>query len=201
MKKLIALLLLISTFNGIAQNRNWTTKTSKDGKTTVQYDIIKNDSNTHIYYIVETQKDISLDAIETYFSNSENHKSFLENTTESKKVKKISDNEWVTYYYFDAPWPMPNSDAVLNFKVEKTENQLTFIGNSSPEAYKATDVKRMQAYNITYNFERLNDTSTKLTITADFMPVGSVPKWLLKGWFPKGPAEIANRLLTGASKI
>ncbi|WP_272151559.1 hypothetical protein [Tenacibaculum aiptasiae] len=200
MKKLIAFIFLLTTINGISQNRNWNTKTSKDGKTVVKYDIVKNNGKTHIYYTAETKGDVSIEKIENYFSVSENHKQFLENTTKSEQVKKTSDTEWTTYYYFDAPWPMPNSDAVLNFKTTKTNTTIAFTGTSAPKSYKTTDVKRMETYNIKYSFEKINNNSTKVIISADFVPIGSVPKWLLKGWFPKGPAGIASRLLKEASK-
>lgn len=200
MKNLIAFLLLISSFSGVSQTRNWKTETSKDGKVTVKSEILKTDNGKHIYYIAETIGNIALEQAEKYLRNSSNHKQFLENTTTSKEVKQFSDNEWITYYYFDAPWPVPNSDAVLNFKLTRSENELIVSANAVPKAHEMTDVKRMNVYNINYHFKRLDESTTQLILTVDFIPTGSVPKWLLRGWFPKGPAGIATRLLDGISK-
>ena len=200
MKRLTALIILLNIFYGFAQTRQWKTETSEDENVIVKSEIVKTKKGKHIYYIAETTRNISLEQAENYLRNSNNHKSFLENTTISKEVKKTFKNEWLTYYYFDAPWPMPNSDAVLQFKLTKTDNTLSINGTSMPDAYEKKEVKRMKTYNITYHFEKINASQTKLTITADFVPTGSVPKWLMNGWFPEGPAGIASRLVDEAIK-
>ncbi|CAL2060013.1 hypothetical protein [Tenacibaculum sp. 190524A05c] len=199
MKKIMSIILILCSTALIAQ-RNWKTETSKDGKVIVKSDIVNTDDGKVIYYIAETTTDISLEKAEKCLRDSQTHKNFLENTTESKQVEKSSESKWITYYFFDAPWPMPNSDAVQEFTVTKTPNSLTVSGTSKPKAYKSTDVKRMNNYDITYHFEKLENQKTKLTITAKFSPVGRVPKFLLKGWFPKGPAGIATRLINEISK-
>lgn len=195
MRIVTALVILLYTGIGIAQTRNWKTQTSKDGKVVVQNEIVKINKGKHIYYIAKTEGKFNLKQAEKYLRNSENHKNFLENTTESTELKTLSDTEWITYYYFDAPWPMPNSDAVESFTLSKTNTTLTIKAISSPKALEIKDVKRMDTYNITYHFELIDEQTTQLTITADFIPVSSVPKWLMNGWFPKGPAGIANRLI------
>lgn len=199
MNKIMSLILILCTTTLLAQ-RNWKTETSKDGKVIVKSEITSTEKGKIIHYIAETTTDISLEKAAEYLRDSNTHKNFLENTQESKEVQKITNDNWITYYYFDAPWPMPNSDAVQEFKLSKTNNSLTVSGISKPNAYKDSKVKRMDNYDISYHFEKLENKKTKLTITATFTPVSSVPKFLLKSWFPKGPAAIANKLITGISK-
>ena len=184
-----------------SQEHNWKKEISKDGNVTVKSDIINTEEGKHIYYIAETiTTDINLNQAETYLRNVSNYKKFLENTDESKKVNTIDENTWISYFYFDAPWPMPNSDAVQKFTLKKTNSSLTITGKSQADAYKKTDVDRMKINNITYHFEKIDERTIKVNVISDFEPIGSVPEFLLKGWFPKGPANIVKRLISGASK-
>lgn len=193
-KKVATFAIILISLNVFAQDRNWTTKTTKDGKTKVKYDIEKADGGTHMYYIAESNVNASLEELDTYFSNSANHKNFLENTPVSEEIQKISDNEWITYYFIDAPWPMPNSDVVAKFNRVQEDNKLTFTANAVTHDYKTEDVDRIQTYKFIYDFEKVDNTTTKVTINADFISVGSVPKFLVRTWFPKGPARIISNL-------
>jgi len=130
-----------------------------------------------------------------------NFKNFLENTKKSEKVKSLSENQWITYMFIDAPWPMANFDCVQKYTFSKIDNGFTLKGIVDANAYKAGDVERMEVYTIEYRFEKVNDTSNKLTLTANFKPTVSVPKFLLSGWFPNGPTKLLTGLLEGAAKI
>lgn len=199
MKNLISILLLFISLSALAQNRDWTIKTSKDNKTKVKYDITKVDGGTHLYYIASRKVNVSLNALDSYFSNSENHKNFLENTPESKQIKKINNNEWITYYYFDAPWPMPNSDVVVKFIKEQNDNSIMYTATAITGVYEDKDVDRLTTYKFIYNFEKIDENTTNITINANFISVGSVPKFLVRTWFPEGPARIITNL--GSKKL
>lgn len=199
MNKIITLILIICSISLLGQ-RNWKIQTSKNGKITVKSEIVNTENGKTIYYIAETITDISLEKAEKILRNSNTHKNFLENTTESREIEKKSKDKWSTYFYFDAPWPVPNSDAVQEFTLSKTANSLTVSGISTPNAFKTTKVKRMKNYDISYHFKKVENNKTKLIISATFSPIGSVPKFLLNGWFPKGPAGIASRLIKEISK-
>lgn len=181
---------------GFSQDRNWTIETSNDGKSTVKYELIKEKNGTHFYYIAQTTVNVSLEKLDAYFSNSSNHRKFLERTPESTEIKKLSNNEWLTYYYFDAPWPMGDSDVVARINRTKTDNKLIFNAEAISNSHKQGDVDRVTDYKFIYEFEKVNDTSTKITIKADYVPVGSVPNFLIKAWFPEGPAKIVRNLGT-----
>lgn len=194
MKKLIIALVFVITYNATSQERNWTTKTTKDGKSIVKYELIKEKEGTHFYYTAESNVNVSLEDLETYFSNSENHKKFLERTPKTEEVNKISDNEWIIYYYFDAPWPMSDSDVVAKITRVKEENKIVFTANAISNDYKKTDVYRLRTYTFIYEFEKINSNTTKISISADYIPGGSVPNFLIKTWFPEGPAKIVSKL-------
>jgi hypothetical protein len=193
----IVVVLLIAS-NAFSQTRNWTEKTLKDGKTTVKYELVKEDEGTHFYYIAQTTVNTTLDKLDTYFSNTENHKLFLERTPITKQIEKTSDNQWIAYYYFNAPWPLSDSDLVIKITRYKADNKLKFIATATTSDYKTKDIERMKTYKVIYEFEKIDESTTKITYNADYIPIGSIPNFLIKTWFPEGPANIVINL--GATK-
>ena len=186
--------LLFVTLSSIAQDRNWTTKETKDGKSIVKYDLVKEDKRTHFYYIAETTLEVTLDELDATISNTENHKIFLDNTPITEEFQRISDSEWLAYYFMDAPWPIPNCDIVINFHRERTDNKLIFTATAIEHDYKKSDTKRMTDYKVVYEFEKIDDTTSKIIYNADYIPYGRVPKFLIKSWFPNGPAGIVAKI-------
>ncbi|WP_289046374.1 hypothetical protein [uncultured Olleya sp.] len=197
-KHLSIVLVLLMACNTFSQNRNWTEETLKDGKTTVKYELVKEDQGTHFYYIAQTTVNTTLDKLDTYFSNTDNHKLFLERTPITKQIEKISNNQWLAYYYFNAPWPLSDSDLVIKITRFKENNKLKFIATATSSDYKTKEVERMKTYKVIYQFEKIDDTTTKITYNADYIPIGSIPNFLIKTWFPEGPANIVINL--GATK-
>lgn len=188
------LLLFATAYNSSSQENNWTTKITKDGKTTVKYNIEKVGEGTYFHYTAQGNVSATLDELDVYFSNSDNHKNFLENTPKSEEVEKISDDEWIIYYYFDAPWPMADNDVVAKIIRVKEDNKLIFTASAIANDYKKTKINRITTYQFVYEFEKVDDKTTKTTISADYIPAVSVPKFLIKTWFPEGPAKIVSKL-------
>jgi len=194
LKYICIIAVFISSINAFSQSRNWTIENSDEGKSTVKYELVKEDKGTHFYYIAQTTANISLEELDTYFSNTANHKNFLERTPITEEIKRISDNEWVAYYFFDAPWPLSNSDIVIKINRTKNENKLIFTAIAISSNYKKSDIERMTDYKVIYEFEKIDDKTTKITYNADYIPVGSIPKFLIKTWFPEGPINIVRNL-------
>ncbi|WP_310993969.1 hypothetical protein [Aequorivita marina] len=193
-KKISTLAILFLTLSAYSQSRNWTTETSKDGKSTVKYELVKEKKRTHFFYIAETTAKITLDELDVYLSNTANHKNYIEGTRVTEEFERISDNEWLSYYYFDAPWPLSNSDLVIKFNRTKQGNKLIFTATAFSSDYKKTKTKRMTNYKVIYEFEKIDDTTTKITYNADYIPAGRIPKFLIKYWFPEGPAGIVTNI-------
>jgi len=204
------LVFIISMFAAysysVAQNRNWKENTSKDGKVFVKSEVATEkgpdgEEGKVIYYIAESKYDISLQKVEAFMRNAANYKLFLENTEESKKIKSISSDEWITYLYFDAPWPLPNSDCVQKMTYSKNgENSFSIQAKVEDGHLEKKDVGRMDLYDALYEFTKTDDGKVKLKLTAAFAPLGSAPSWMLNSWFPEGPAGIITRLFENASK-
>lgn len=190
----ISILTLLTSFSMFSQERNWTFEKSKDAKSTVKYELVKEDNRTHFYYVAQTTANVSLDELDAYFSDTDNHKYFLESTPITEKFKILSENEWLAYYFFDAPWPLSNSDIVIKINRSRKDNNLIFTATSISNDYKKSNVERMSKYKVIYTFEKINASETRITYNADYIPVGSIPKFLIKAWFPEGPANIVTNL-------
>jgi hypothetical protein len=205
MKKYIVLIIgLLTFFKGIAQEANWKTDILKDGKITVKSKIVtqkvNNEEKNVIYYMVETIADFNLAKAEAFMRNSANYKLFLESVQTSNEVKKITPNSWITYLYFDNSFPISDIDCVQKFELVKTTNGFSVTGKATPNEYEMKDVSRIYLYDVVYKFERVTDKKTKLIITAAFCSGASIPQFLLKRWLPKGPSELATRLVNEVSK-
>jgi hypothetical protein len=206
-KKLVVLSCFLSLiFLGFSQEKNWTIDKSKDGNVTVKSRVEegKNKSGDDIkimYYVVEKVGKLTLEQAEKYLRNSANYKFILESTLESRELKKISDDEWQMYLFFDAIWPMPKSDCVQQVVFERTgKNGFKIKAEAIPAPDLKTGVERVSIYSTLYEVEKINEHEIKLVLTVTSSPVINPPKFLIKPWFPKGPTGMVTRFFEGAAK-
>ncbi len=198
---LIGFVLALLTSPTFSQKPKWNSETSKNGRVKVLSKISKRQNKTgqevqlaefratikseaDIQSFVHVVKDVSM------------HKKYLEYTEISKTVKTYSDSELLVYYYFDPPWPVPDSDCVIKFSLTKNNpgQQVVFEGIASPSTYQKTEVKRMDYYDVKFILKKLNDGKTEVTLDVKMSPATEAPDWLLNTWFPEGPAGILTRL-------
>ena len=203
-RKFLAILIFIAIFinaNVIAQSTDWKTEKSNDGKIIVISKISKridefSNEVQLIEYIAKTTANVSLSNCISVMKDISKHKEIL-NENVSEMLKSVSENEWLIYYYFDAPWPLPNSDCVskMNFSEDVNNGMATFTLTAEPAMYENKDVKRLTYYNITYTFKDLGNGKVEMTSTAKLTPVVQAPDWIVKNFFPEGPARYLQRLL------
>jgi hypothetical protein len=201
------LLFLLGWTNATAQNNTWKKATTKNGQINVWSDIGKRINNKGeevplIRYKCFTTTRLPKAKLVATLKNAPIHKDFLSNTEESRQLKQLNPKEWLFYYYIDAPWPMPNSDCVMNMKQEDIASgrKTIFRGTAAPGAYEKQDVRRMDYNDVVYTFQDMGDGTTYVEIFSQFTPIGSAPDWLMRSWFPDGPSDILERLLKVAEK-
>jgi hypothetical protein len=203
-RKITGIIISISFFintNAFAQGTEWKTEKSDDGKITVVSKISqRTDEEANevqlIEYVATTIANVSMQSCISIMKDISKHKEIL-NEEISEKVKTISDNEWLIYYYFDAPWPLPNSDCVskMNFSEDVTNGIVTFTLTAEPSMYEKKDVKRLTYYNVTYIFKDIGNGQVEMTSIARLTPVIKVPEWFVRSFFPDGPVRYLQRLL------
>lgn len=202
--KYILSILSIITFldQGYSQNNEWTTEFSKDGNIKVEYSVYKikdgsGDQKQIIEYKTSTTSELSFEKCIKMMANISNHKDFSDDTEDSYKIRDLSENESLVYYYIDAPWPMPNADCVSIMSIieDKGNNSIRFELIAAANEYEMQDVKRMTNSVATYSFKKINENDVAVTIYSRFTPVATAPDWLVKTWFPKGPIEIMENII------
>lgn len=189
-------------------NNNWITEVTKDGSISVTYTIrehINSDGNKTqlLEYRVISKANLKLDHCLEVMKNDANHYQFMDNTTVSRRIKNLSENEWLSYYYIDTPWPLPDSDCVTHYTVLNTTNQaeIKLIGRAKPEAYPLQGVRRMQLNYSEYTFTDLGNGQVQIIIYSRTSPVVAAPDWMIKAWFPKGPASMMRGIITLAKVL
>lgn len=205
-KLLIGIILTFISSNMFAQKSEWTTEKTEDGTITVTSKISKRTDHIDgevqlIEYVATTTANVSLQSCISIMKDISKHKEIL-NEEVSEMIETISDNEWLVYYYFDAPWPIPNSDCVtkMSFSEDLINKSATFTIIAEPSSYGLTNVKRLTYYNIYYTFKDLENGSVEITSTAKLTPAVQAPDWIVKNFFPDGPARYIQRLLLLAKR-
>lgn len=191
--------LILITQLVYGQNSDW--KQEESGGVSVKSKFESVDGKTTAYYIATKSAPISIQAAEKFLRNAANYKLFMANTEESESIEIRSQNEWLMYLYFDAPWPMPNSDCVQKVEVlEADDTSLAVRAESVQHDFRKHDVQRMQFLRMKYSFRQLSNNQIEITIDAGFTPTTEAPEWMLKAWFPSGPEAIMNNLIKHISE-
>ena len=185
----------------------WKEETSKDGKVRVMSRLTKEKSEDGdlvqvVEYKAHTKSKVSLDRCIEVLLDVNKHQYFLANTTISKKLKTISDNEYVVYYFIDTQWPIPDSDCVTRYVTEYNPNSGKFIltGHAVPDHYEKQDVRRMTLSDVRYIIHQEENGYVYLEVSGKFSPVVTAPEWALRNWSPEGPARILNGIIRLAGK-
>lgn len=189
------------------QTDDWTVKHSKDDKIEVRYNlgsrIDKSGEEVQLMeYTATTIIDVQLDQCEQTMRNVALHKEFMDNTEESEEVETQSESEWLAYYFFEPPWPMPENDCIMKTSLSKSEDgkYIVFKGVSFPDLIERKGVKRLEYYEYEYSFMENEDKTVEFSLAVRLTPVGSAPNWMVKTWFPKGPIEFIEKFVKVASE-
>jgi hypothetical protein len=199
--KLIFPGILLFSLNKEAQTNAWRTEKSNDGKIIVKSNVSEQvDAFGKTYPVVEylaiTTDFMTMANCINVMENVSRHKEFLDLKI-NEKIKSISENEWLNYYIFNAPWPFSPTDCIV--KVVHSENLKTktevFEYTAEPNLMKATSLKRFTNYNYTYTFRELGNGKVELTVSAKMMLTVNVPLWMLRSSFPGSAADPVQKLV------
>ena len=193
--------ILLLTPNVGAQTSAWKTEKTNDGKIVVKSTVSERpDANGKnmplVEYIATTTDIMSLHNCVNIMKDVSRHKEFLD-LKMNEKVKTFSENEWLSYYVFNAPWRFPSSDCVVKvmyYEDPKAKTEI-FTLTAAPDLMKATSMKRFTYYNFTYAFKDVGNGKVEATITAKMALTTSVPQWMLRSSFPGSAAEPLQKLV------
>lgn len=211
-KKISVVILILFFFhlfnNAVSQSTDWEKETSKDGQIEILYHVgDRVDQNGGKVQVIEykavTETDVPLQKCIMAMRDVSLHKKFMGDTEESKEIKVNSENEWIAYYFFEPPWPMPDNDCVMQVNLQKEIDSMVYIftGVSKPELLDKKDVKRLNYYEYEYSFIQKANDKVEFSVSVRLTPVSSAPKWMVKTWFPQGPIDFMEKFIKIASEI
>ena len=196
-----AICILVFKNSLFSQTKQWQTETTEDGKITVKYAISERsgkegEEEQLVEYVAFTTARASMNDLISIFQDVSRHKEFMGQKT-SSKLKTISENESIIYYFYKGVWPYPSSDIVakMNFTENTINKTAAFTLTAAPFLFEGRNVKRLDYYNITYTFKDLGNDNTEITISAKFTPAVQLPDFLTKSWFPDGPAAYLSGII------
>lgn len=196
---IIVSILILFSAETFAQSGEWKTETTKDKLVTVRSRVSKKtDENGKarqlIEFVATTTSDVDIQSLITLLKRVEKHKEFNDDA-ESKLVNKISENEWIIYYYSNVPWPIADFDAVYRMIMSEDKDAATFTLTTEPTLYEKTKAARLSYSDIKYEFKNLGNGSVKITLSNSTCPTTEVPGWLIRKNFPSGPASIFKKMI------
>jgi len=205
-KKMIKKIILVSLLSFLlqiqanAQTKKWTTQTTKDKitvKSCISDTLIDSETRQLVEYISKIEVVADYDACIAVLKNISLHKQIFEYTEKSVKVKELSANEWIIYYFLDVPWPMPNSDSVIKMKftTDKANNSTYFYMTTSPKSVEDKGYRRVKVSNSSYTIKKLANNKVSIVSTTYSVPTIKAPDWLANSWIPEGPANILRNIV------
>ena len=184
-----------------AQKADWNRKTTRDGRVQVLYKFTestdeKGKNFNVLEYEASTTAKVSLERCKAVMMNDPKHMEFMEGTERVRRVRDISDREWITYYFLNSRWPMPDADLVTRYTLEE-DGRRGFIltGTPAPEMLPETEVARMKHNHSKFTFADMGNGEVRITMYSKSIPLVSVPKWLISTWIPDGPADMLNGII------
>jgi len=177
----IIFLIIVSSFTGFSQERNWKIQKTKDGLVTVKSEIVdgldENDEEIKImYYVAERVGKLTLKQAEAFLRNSSNYIAIWESTQETREIRKISENEWGSYFLYSSTWPMPKSDCIQHYSFAKVnDTKFRISARAIQDESVKSEVKRLSIFDVLFEFEELNEEELKLTLSVKASPAINAP--------------------------
>ena len=122
---------------------------------------------------------------------------FMDGTEHVRRIADLPGGDWVTYYFYNSPWPMPDADVITRYKLVEEPSKKRFIltGTPAPEMYPEQDVPRMKHNYTKYTITDLGDGRVEVVMYSKSIPLVSIPKWVIATWIPDGPADMLNGIV------
>lgn len=197
--KIIYITLILIGTKVFSINGTWEKAILDDGNTTVHWKVSENKNKLPIIEsIATTTAKISMQKIISILKDVENHKAFS-GDKESKILKVLSDSEWVIYYYYDAPWPIDDSETFskMTYSENRSKKMATFTitADSNLGQARSKDTICISLFNATYAFKDLGDGMLEVSITKKTIVPIKVPLWMINASYPDAPADNIHKLV------
>jgi|GEM_PF-922103 len=199
---LVALLLVSQTASATAQTTQWKAGTADNGQIVVKYNISErvNEDGVEvplIEYVTTATASVSMQDCIALLKDPARHKDFMGDKT-SQTLSHPSENEWVIYSYYRAPFSFPDNDRVtkMTFTEDPTRKAAVFSFEAAPTLLEPRGVKRVTYYSSVYTLEEREGGTVALTLVLKMSPPPSkAPLWMIKAAFPGAGADKLRNLV------
>lgn len=171
----IFLILSFFLINFCANSQNtWTLEKNENGIKIYTREIAGSSLKE---YRAETTLKTSLNALLAVLDDAYNHKQWLYDCTESKRLKTINTFEGYNYYIQHTPWPLTNRDMITKYKVSQdpATKTITIQLTGSKDYIPETDNVRVPKLNGFWQFVPQANKEIKVVYQLHSEPGGSVP--------------------------
>ncbi len=138
----------------------------------------------------------TIEKLTNLLKDHENLKTWFVKCPVSKRLKKVSEEEYYVYFLNDAPWPVSDRDNITKMTFELLDNgtqliHLKGVPDYLPEKSGIVRLPRMQAK---WMFEPEANGTVKITqqVLADLG--GNIPGWLVNFAIVEAPFETLDNL-------
>jgi hypothetical protein len=195
---MLAIILTLSITNLHAETGTWKKEISEDGNSSVEWNVSANgDGYPIIEYTTSTTAEVGIHAIVSLLKDVKRHKNFNEDEV-SKMVEKISDNEWLIYYYNEAPWPFKGTEIISRMVLTEDRNNKMARFELTAEPHidfpVNDDAHRITTYHATYTLKG-EGNGTHISLASRTVASSKIPRWMISAWFPEGPLKTMTRLV------
>jgi Icc-related predicted phosphoesterase len=173
---------------------DWKLKKEKDGIKVFTRDI-KN-SNLKELRIIASFAQTNLSEVLSVLKNVSSYKDWVFNCVESKEVAVLNENEVVSYYKFDFPWPLSDRDIYIKADTKiDYEHKTALITTTSIPGFgeKTEDVVRVEHHLNSWSLKEVGD-HVDVTYYLKSNPGGKIPDWVINLAVDKGPTLTITNL-------
>ncbi len=117
----------------------------------------------------------------SFLTDFDNYTNWFPRCKQARIVARLSDNEFIAYMLFNAPWPVADRDCVLRVKVEKdTKTGAVTITETSEPKSVARHAEYFRIEQIVSVWKMVpKDGGTEITNEYASNPGGNIPDWLI----------------------
>ena len=125
------------------------------------------------------------------------HTEWMVSISRSELLARPSEFDLLVYFFFDAPWPVSNRDAVVRIKVLRSQSghavMVSMKGSSSRQRPPGSAI-RAPRLNATARLRMLGRGLTWVRYEIDIDPGGWLPRWLVRWLLRRLPLKTLRRL-------
>jgi hypothetical protein len=125
------------------------------------------------------------------------NKEWIYRTNNSYQIKRISQNEILSYTETSVPWPATNRDIAIKMQLNRDvkNNTLKVTAVGVPKAIpEKKGIVRIPYFNSWWDVKGDGKNSLRITYFLEVDPGGSVPAWITNMFAAKGPFETFSNL-------